>query len=170
MKKSQRDTVPLVVIYPRLDAEEYRDRLIGSVVKCPEMPTARYIPSKSTEQAIQIIPTIDPKPFQNRNIGFLTQRIKDINVSSMVNDILEGFSGSSNTNAATLARVWHMDSPDKNFEELLKNKAYFKHLFNLLGSSQDEEGYFITDIVTLVDITEQYLGLPWQIQWSFGVQ
>jgi hypothetical protein len=159
MVTSQHDTVLLKVIYPRLDAEEYRDRLIGSVVKYPDMPTERYIPSKSTEPAIQIIPTIDPKPFQIRNIGFLTQRIEDVDISSMVNDILEGFSGSSNTNAATLARVWHMDSPDKNFEKLLKNKAYFKQLFNMLRSSQDEEGYFITDILTLVDITEQYLGL-----------
>jgi hypothetical protein len=74
----------------------------------------------------------------------------------MVNDILEGLSGSLNANAATLARVWHMDSPDRNSEELLKNKAYFKQLFNLLRSSQDEEGYFITDIVTLVDITEAW--------------
>jgi hypothetical protein len=159
MVNSQRDTVPLVVIYPYLDAGEYSNRLIGSVVKYPDMPIERYIPSRSTKQASQIIPTLNPKPSQIRNVGFLTHGIKDVHVSSMVNEILEGFFGSSNTNATTLARIWHMSSPDKNFKELLENKAYFKQLFNLLKSSQDEEGYFITDIVTLVDITEQSLGL-----------
>ncbi|KAM5353300.1 hypothetical protein ACJZ2D_016802 [Fusarium nematophilum] len=56
---------------------------------------------------------------------------------------------------ATLARFWHMDPPDKRFKELLKNKAYFKKLFNMLKSGQDHEGFFITDIVSLVDAAKE---------------
>ncbi|KAH6871976.1 hypothetical protein B0T10DRAFT_499966 [Thelonectria olida] len=152
---SHRDTKPLFVIHPRLDAGEYRDKLIGSVVKYPDMPTEGYIPYKSAKQPKNMVSNLDPKPIQVRNTKFWTHRIKDTEVSSSLNDIIEGFFGGSNITRATLARLRHMDSPSKKFKELLKNKTYFKQLSSLLKSSQDQEGYFVTDIVTLVDVAEE---------------
>lgn len=57
---------------------------------------------------------------------------------------------------ATLAQLWHIDSPGKKFKELLKNNDYFKQLSSLLKSSQDQKGYFVTDIVTLIDVAEEF--------------
>ena len=44
-----------------------------------------------------------------------------------------------------------MDSPGEKFKELLKDKEYFEELFELLRSNHDQ-GYFITDIVTLTNM------------------
>ncbi|KAH6889895.1 hypothetical protein B0T10DRAFT_487017 [Thelonectria olida] len=149
------DTKPFWLIQPRLDANEYRDKLIGSVVKYPGLPTERRIPYRYKKQPRELVSDLDPKPIQVRNVKFWQRRIKDARVSASVNEILEGFveraKEDSNENTATVARLWHMDSPSQKFKELLKNKQYFEELFDLLRDNHDQ-GYFITEIVTLVNL------------------
>ncbi|KPM37268.1 hypothetical protein AK830_g9282 [Neonectria ditissima] len=149
------DTKPLWLIQPRLDAGEYRDKLIGSVVKYPNLPTEKRIPYKSNKLPRELVSDLDPKPIQVRNVKFWQRRIKDARVSASINEILEGFveraKEDSSEKVATVARLWHMDSPGEKFRELLKNKQYFEELFGLLRDNHDQ-GYFITDIVTLVNL------------------
>jgi hypothetical protein len=143
------DTKPLFHIYPYLDAGEYRGILMGNVVKYPDLPTERYLSSKSATQPNTVIPGLDPTPTELRDIKFLTHGIKDDNLASLMNAFVEGFFQSSDAEIATAARLWHMDSASQTFRELMKNKAYSKQLINLLRSSHDQEAYFITEIVTL---------------------
>ncbi|KAK5995897.1 hypothetical protein PT974_04315 [Cladobotryum mycophilum] len=150
------ETKPLWLVQPRLDAGEYRDKLIGSVVKYPDLPTERHIPYRiTTKHPREIVPDLDPKPIQVRNVKFWTRRIKDASVSASLNEILEAFveraKEDTSENMATVARIWHMDSPGEKFKELLKNKAYFEELFELLRSNHDQ-GYFVTDIVSLTNM------------------
>ncbi|KAF7548231.1 hypothetical protein G7Z17_g7192 [Cylindrodendrum hubeiense] len=149
------DTKPLWLIQPRLDAGEYRDKLIGSVVKYPDLPTEKRIPYRSNKLPRELVSDLDPKPIQVRNVKFWQRRIKDARVSASINEILEGFveraKEDSSEKVATVARLWHMDSPGEKFKELLKNKQYFEELFELLRDNHDQ-GYFITDIVTLVSL------------------
>lgn len=149
------ETKPLWLIQPRLDAGAYRDKLIGSVVKYPDLPTERHIPYRNTKLPRDIVPDLDPKPIQVRNVKFWTRRIKDAGVSASLNEILEAFvdraKEDSSEKLATVARIWHMDSPGEKFKELLKDKEYFEELFELLRSNHDQ-GYFITDIVTLTNM------------------
>lgn len=149
---------PLWLIQPRLDASQYRDTLIGSVVKYPDLPTERHVPYRSKQLARDIVPGLDPKPVQVRNVRFWQRRIRDATVSATLNDILEAFverakeDGTERT--ATVARIWHMDSPGEKFKELLKDKEYFEELFEMLRTSDDHQAYFVTDIVTLVNLEE----------------
>ncbi|OTA00463.1 hypothetical protein A9Z42_0003920 [Trichoderma parareesei] len=150
------ETKPLWLIQPRLDAGVYRDTLIGSVVKYPDLPTERHIPYRPGARLPRdIVPGLDPKPVQVRNVKFWTRRIKDAGVSASLNEILEAFvdraKEDSSEKMATVARIWHMDSPGEKFKELLKDKEYFEELFELLRSNHDQ-GYFITDIVTLTNM------------------
>lgn len=150
------ETKPLWLIQPRLDAGVYRDKLIGSVVKYPDLPTERHIPYRTGAKLPRdIVQDLDPKPIQVRNVKFWTRRIKDAGVSASLNEILEAFvdraKEDNSEKMATVARIWHMDSPGEKFKELLKNKEYFEELFELLRSNHDQ-GYFITDIVTLTNM------------------
>lgn len=146
---------PLWLVQPRLDAGEYRDKLMGCVVKYPDLPVERRIPYHSGKLPRDMVPNLDPKPVQVRNVKFWTRRIQDASVSASVNEILEVFGErakeESHKNVATVARVWHMDSPGEKFKELLKHKQYFDELFELLQDNHGE-GYFVTDIVTLINL------------------
>ncbi|KAL6863241.1 hypothetical protein ACO1O0_003486 [Amphichorda felina] len=158
MAHSEGNKKPLWLIQPRLDASQYRDTLIGSVVEFPDLPTERHIPYRCGKLPRDMVPKLDPKPIQVRNLRFWQRRIHDTNVSATLNDILEAFGerareeGTERT--ATVARMWHMDSPGEQFKELLKNKLYFEELFELLQSTKDKQAYFVTDIVTLVNLEE----------------
>lgn len=155
MSLPSHETKPLWLIQPRLDAGEYRDKLIGSVVKYPDLPTEKRIPYRSNKLPRELVSDLDPKPIQVHNVKFWQRRIKDAKVSASINEILEGFveraKEDSSEKVATVARLWHMDSPGEKFAELLKNKQYFEELFELLRSNHDQ-GYFITDVVTLVNL------------------
>ncbi|POR35740.1 Uncharacterized protein TPAR_04071 [Tolypocladium paradoxum] len=152
---SHRETKPLWLIQPRLDAAEYRDKLMGSVVKYPDLPTERRMPYRS-KMPKELVPSLDPKPIQVHNVKFWTRNIKDAKVSASVNELLEAFveraREHSSEKVATVARMWHMDSPGEKFRELLRNKQYFEELFDLLRSNHDQQGYFVTDMVTLVNL------------------
>jgi hypothetical protein len=152
----RRNTKPLWMLQHCLDAADYRDQLMGSVVKHPDLPTERRIPYKSTKLPRDMVADLDPKPVQVHNVKFWKRRIKDASVSASLNELLEGFveraKEDSNERVATVARVWHMDSPGEKFKELLKNKQYFEELFGLLRDSPNATAYFITDIVTLVNL------------------
>ena len=71
------DTKPLFHIYPYLDAGEYRNTLLGSVVKYPDIPTEGYAPYKAGKLPRQIVPGLDPRPIQVKNTKFLTHRVQD---------------------------------------------------------------------------------------------
>lgn len=146
---------PLWLISPRLSAGEYRDKLMGSVVKYPDLPIERHIPYKTQKLPREMVSDLDPMPIQVRNVKFWQRRIKDASVSASLNELLEAFieraKDESSERVATVARMWHMDSPGEKFKELLKNKQFFEELFDLLRSNHDE-GYFITDMVTLVNM------------------
>ncbi|KAH7112264.1 hypothetical protein B0J13DRAFT_681992 [Dactylonectria estremocensis] len=143
-------TKPLFQIHSPLDAAEYRDNLMGSVVKYPDIPTETYVPYKIEKLPKNIILKLNP-PTQVRNIEFWTHRIKDTKILSSVNEVLEEFHESSNATMATTALLWHMDLPGEKFKELLKNTAYLEQVVDLLRNSKNHEGYFVTDIVTLVN-------------------
>lgn len=149
------NTKPLWLVQPRLDATEYRDKLIGSVVKYTDLPLERRVPYHMNKLPRELVPNLDPKPVQVRNVKFWTRRIKDAKVSASVNEILEAFGErakeESHKNVATVARVWHMDSPNEKFKELLKNKQYFEEVFELLQENHGK-AYFVTDIVTLTNL------------------
>lgn len=150
------ETKPLWLVQPRLDAGEYRDKLIGSVVKYPDLPTERHIPYREgTKMPRELVPSLDPKPVQVRDVKFWTRRIKDAGVSAKLNEILDAFvdraKEDTSEKMATVARVWHMDSPGEKFKQLLKNTQYFEELFDLLRENHGQ-GYFITDIVTLTNM------------------
>lgn len=149
------ETKPLWLVQPRLDAGEYRDKLIGSVVKYPNLPTERRIPYRTETLPREMVMDLDPKPVRLRNVAFWQNRIKDARVSASFNHILHYFAqsaqASSAANVATFARMWHMDSPGEKFKELLQNKQYYDELFALLRSNNDQ-GYFITDIVTVANL------------------
>ncbi|KAH7121788.1 hypothetical protein B0J13DRAFT_531924 [Dactylonectria estremocensis] len=143
-------TKPLFQIHPPLDAAEYRDSLMGSVVKYPDTPTETYVSYKIEKLPKNIILKLNP-PTQIRNIEFWAHRIKETKDLSSVNEVLKRFHESSTATMATTALLWHMDLPGEKFKELQKNKAYLKQLLELLRHSKNHEGYFITDIVTLVN-------------------
>ncbi|KAJ3473107.1 hypothetical protein NLG97_g10514 [Lecanicillium saksenae] len=149
------ETKPLWLVQPRLDAGEYRDKLIGSVVKYPNLPTERRIPYRTEKLPKEMVMDLDPKPVRMRNVAFWQNRMKDAKVSASFNDIMQFFAqrakASKKQNVATVARMWHMDSPGEKFKELLKNKQYYDELFELLRSNHDQ-GYFITDIVTVANL------------------
>lgn len=149
------DTKPLWLVQPRLDAGEYRDKLIGSVVKYPNLPTERRIPYKTDKLPKEMVMDLDPKPVRMRNVAFWQNRMKDAKVSASFNDIMTFFAQRAKSkgaeNVAPVARIWHMDSPGEKFKELLKNKQYYDELFELLRSNHDH-GYFITDIVTVANL------------------
>lgn len=101
-------TKPLWLIQPRLDAGEYRDKLIGSVVKYTDLPLERRIPYQTDKLPRELVPNLDPKPVQIRNVRFWTKNIQDAKVSASVNEILEAFGEAgreeSNERTATVAR------------------------------------------------------------------
>jgi hypothetical protein len=94
---------------------------------------------------------------QVHNLRFWDKNIQDVSLKTTVQDIINAFADrakeSSNENVATIARVWHMDSPGEKFKDLLRNKQYFDELFELLQSNHGV-GYFVTDMVTLVNLEE----------------
>ncbi|GJN78656.1 hypothetical protein PLIIFM63780_002165 [Purpureocillium lilacinum] len=145
------DTKPLFHIYPYLDAGEYRNTLLGSVVKYPDIPTEGYAPHKAGKQPRQLVPGLDPTPIQVTNTKFLTHRIRDSDISSSLDDYLDGLFESSDALVRTAARLWHMESSAEKLQKLLQQKTYSKRLIKLLQSSHSQEGYFITDIVTVFD-------------------
>lgn len=155
MAHHSHDPKPLWLVNPRLNAKDYRDQLIGSVVKYPDLPIERHVPYKGSKLPKDIVPGLDPEPVQVRNVSFWRRRAKDASVGASLNDILDAFveraKESSSENVATVARMWHMDSPGEKFKELLKNRQYFEELFGLLRENHDE-GYFITDVVTLTNL------------------
>lgn len=145
----------LWLVQPRLDASEYRDKLIGSVVKYPDLPTESRVPYHYKKLPKDIVSDLDPKAVQVHNVEFWTSRIKDDGIKASVNDIFKAFGElakqESKVNRATVARTWHMDLPSEKFNQLLKDKEYFKEVFELLRNNHGH-GYFITDIVTLVNL------------------
>lgn len=143
-------TKPLFQIHPPLDTAEYRDNLIGSIVKYPDIPTETYVSYKIEKLPKNIILKLNPST-QVRNIEFWTHRIKKTKGLSSVNKIFERFHESSNTTIATTALLQHIDLPGKKFKKLLQNTAYLEQLFDLLKNSKNHKGYFITDIITLVN-------------------
>ena len=149
------DIKPLWLVQPRLDASEYRDKLIGSVVKYPNLPTERHIPYRTDKLPLEMVTDLDPKPVRVRNVAFWKRRIKDAGVEASVNDILNIFAerakADNSEKVATVARVWHMDAPGKKFKDLLKHQQYFEELFDLLRSNHDQ-GYFVTDVITLANL------------------
>ncbi|KHO00552.1 uncharacterized protein MAM_01330 [Metarhizium album ARSEF 1941] len=151
------DKKPLWLVSPRLGAAEYREKLMGSVVKYPDLPTERRIPYRSPKLPKEIVADLDPKPVQVYNVRFWEKNIHDASLKTTVQDIINAFVARakemSNDNLATIARVWHMDSPGEKFKDLLRNKAYFDELLELLQSNHGV-GYFVTDIVTLVNLEE----------------
>ena len=102
------NTKPLWLVQPRLDASEYRDKLIGCVVKYTDLPLERRVPYHMNKLPRELVPDLDPKPVQVRNVKFWTRRIKDATVSASVNEILEAFGErakeESHKNVATVAR------------------------------------------------------------------
>lgn len=149
------DTKPLWLVQPRLDAGEYRDKLIGSVVKYPNLPTERRIPYRHDKLPKEMVMDLDPKPVRMRNVAFWQNRMKDARVSASFNDIMNFFGERARANnsetVATVARIWHMDSPGEKFKALLQNTQYYDELFELLRSNHGQ-GYFITDIVTVANL------------------
>ncbi|GJN78773.1 hypothetical protein PLIIFM63780_002282 [Purpureocillium lilacinum] len=139
---------------------EYRNTLLGSVVKYPDIPTEGYAPYKAGKQPRQIIPGLDPTPIQVKNIKFLTHKIQDSDISASLDDYLTGFFQNPNTVVQTAARFWHMESTAENLQKLLQKKTYTKQLINLLQNSHSQEGYFVTDIVTLFDAAEDAYRSP----------
>ncbi|OAA37844.1 hypothetical protein NOR_06921 [Metarhizium rileyi] len=148
---------PLWLVSPRLGAVEYREKLMGSVVKFPDLPTERRIPYRSPKLPKELVADLDPKPVQVYNVRFWEKNIHDASLKTTVQDIINAFVArakeSSNVNVATVARVWHMDSPGEKFKDLLRNRAYFDELLELLQSNHGV-GYFVSDIVTLVNLEE----------------
>ncbi|KAG6009327.1 hypothetical protein E4U21_002634 [Claviceps maximensis] len=147
----------LWLISPRLDASEYRDKLMGSVVKYPDLPTESRIPYRSTKFPRELVPNLDPKPVQVHNVRFWERNIHDATLKATVSNIIDAFvdgaKAKSSENVATIARVWHMDSPGEKFKDLLHHEQYFDELFELLQSNHGV-GYFITDIVTFMNLEE----------------
>ncbi|KZZ95524.1 hypothetical protein AAL_04755 [Moelleriella libera RCEF 2490] len=145
----------LWLVRPRLDAVEYREKLMGSVVKYPELPTESHIPYRSAQLPRELVPDLDPKPVQVHNVQFWERNIHDTSLQATVHTIINTFVDrareSSSENVATIARVWHMDSPGEKFKDLLRSKQYFDELFALLQDNHDV-GYFVTDIVTFVNL------------------
>ncbi|UNI16731.1 hypothetical protein JDV02_003142 [Purpureocillium takamizusanense] len=154
------ETKPLFHIYPYLDAGEYRNTLLGSVVKYPDIPTEGYAPYKAGKQPRQIIPGLDPTPIQVKNIKFLTHKIQDSDISSSLDDYLTGFFQNPNSVVRTAARLWHMESAAENLQKLLQKRTYTRQLIKLLQNSHNQEGYFVTDIVTLFDAAEDTYRSP----------
>jgi hypothetical protein len=76
--------------------------------------------------------------------------MKDTNSSSLLDAYLGGFAQGVGGEGRTEALLWHMDSPHKRLQKLLKNEAYFKQLVKLLQNCRGYEAYFITDIITLI--------------------
>ncbi|KIE00770.1 hypothetical protein MAJ_03104, partial [Metarhizium majus ARSEF 297] len=151
------DKKPLWLVCPRLDAAEYREKLMGSVVKYPDLPTERRIPYRASELPKDLVADLDPKPVQVYNVRFWEKNIHDASLKTTVQDMINAFVArakeSSNENVATVARVWHMDSPGEKFKDLLCNTQYFDELMELLRSNHGV-GYFVSDIVTLVNLEE----------------
>ncbi|KAG5993612.1 hypothetical protein E4U54_003315 [Claviceps lovelessii] len=147
----------LWLISPRLDASEYRDKLLGSVVKYPHLPTESHIPYRSTKFPKELVPDLDPKPVQVHNVRFWERNIHDATLKATVSNIIDAFvdraKERSSENVATIARVWHMDSPGEKFKDLLHHDQYFDELFDLLQGNHGV-GYFITDIVTFMNLEE----------------
>ncbi|KAK2603806.1 hypothetical protein QQS21_004008 [Conoideocrella luteorostrata] len=147
----------LWLVSPRLDAVTYRDKLIGSVVKYPELPIESRIPYRSPKLPKEIVEELDPNPVQVHNVQFWEKNIHDATLRATVQNIIDIFvdraKESNSQNLATIARVWHMDSPGEKFKDLLGNKDYFNELFDLLQSNHGV-GYFITDIVTFMNLEE----------------
>ncbi|KAG6027452.1 hypothetical protein E4U19_001987 [Claviceps sp. Clav32 group G5] len=147
----------LWLISPRLDASEYRDKLMGSVIKYPDVPTESRIPYRSTKFPKELVPDLDPKPIQVHNVRFWEKNIHDATLKATVSHIIDAFvdraKERSTENMATIARVWHMDCPGEKFKDLLHHKQYFDELFELLQSNHGV-GYFITDIVTFLNLEE----------------
>ena len=145
---------PLFLIQPRLNAADYRDKLIGSVVRYPDLPTEAHIPYDTKKLPREMVTDLDPRPVQVHNVKFWTRRIKDAKVSAALNDIVEFFAERAREDrserTATVARMWHMDAPGQKFKELLKNRQYYEELVGLLR--ERNEGYFVTDVVTLVNL------------------
>ncbi|KAJ6442264.1 major facilitator superfamily transporter [Purpureocillium lavendulum] len=150
-----RDVKPLWLIQPCLDAGEYRDKLIGSVVKYPELPTERRIPYHSGTLPRDLVAGLDPKPLTVHNVNFWKRNIKDGAVRASVSDLIDLFvdraRADTTSRTATVARMWHMDSPGEKFKALLRDRAYFDELFDLLRDNHDR-GYFVTDVVTLANL------------------
>ncbi|UNI22383.1 hypothetical protein JDV02_008275 [Purpureocillium takamizusanense] len=151
-----RDVKPLWLIQPCLDAGEYRDKLIGSVVKYPDLPTERRVPYRSAKLPRELVADLDPKPLTVHNVNFWKRNIKDGAVRASVGDLIDVFvdraRGDASARTATVARVWHMDSPGEKFKELLRDKQYFEELFDLLRDSHGQQAYFVTDVVTLANL------------------
>ncbi|EFY85130.1 hypothetical protein J3459_015895 [Metarhizium acridum] len=151
------DKKPLWLVSPRLGADEYREKLMGSVVKYPDLPTERRIPYRSSKLPKELVADLDPKPMRVYNVRFWEKNIHDASLKTTVQDIINAFvdsaKESSNDNVATVARVWHMDAPGEKFKDLLRNKQYFDELLELLQSNHGV-GYFVSDIVTLVNLEE----------------
>lgn len=146
---------PLCLISPRLDAGEYRDKLIGSVIKYPERPTDKRVPYHSKRNPRDIVADLDPKPVQVHNVEFWKRRITDDGLKATVNDIFDGFiehaRSVDSSHVATVARIWHMDSPEEKFKELLKDKDYFDEVYDLLQQNGGS-AYFVSDVVSLVNL------------------
>lgn len=146
---------PLWLVQPCLDASVYRESLIGSIVKYPDMPSERHIPYRSKARPKDILADLDPAAVQVRNVEFWRSKIKDGHIKAAVNDIFKLMGELNNkethSNKATVARMWHMDSPGEKFKTLLQNKEYFEEAFELLRENHGE-GYFISDIVTFVNL------------------
>ncbi|GAB0135217.1 hypothetical protein EsDP_00003563 [Epichloe bromicola] len=150
----------LWLIAPRLDASQYRDKLMGSVVKYPDWPTESRIPHRFSKPPKDLVTDLDPKPVQVHNVRFWERNIHDATLKATISSIIDAFVDRANSRSseklATIARVWHMDLPGEKFKDLLHNKQYFDELFELLQDNHGV-GYFVTDIVTFTNLEETQL-------------
>lgn len=127
---------------------------MGSIIKFPERPTDKRVPYRGKKPK-DIVPDIDPKPVQVRNVEFWRRRITDASLEGTVNDIFSAFAQHSRSenkeHGGTVARIWHMDSPEEKFKDLLQDKEYFDEVFAFLQNNGGT-AYFVSDIVTLVNL------------------
>ncbi|GAO18974.1 hypothetical protein UVI_02014840 [Ustilaginoidea virens] len=150
----------LWVISPRLDALEYREKLMGSVVKYPDFPIESHVPYHSPVRPKELVPDLDPRPIQVRNMHFWDKNVVDAKMKATIQSIVATFVDATKENSteamATIARVWHMSSPGEKFKALLRDEYYFDEVFKLLQSNHGV-GYFITAIVTFVNLEERQI-------------
>ncbi|EGX88011.1 hypothetical protein CCM_09147 [Cordyceps militaris CM01] len=150
------DVKPLWLVHPRLDASTYRDRLMGSVVAYPHLPTERHIPCASARLPRDMVTNLDPKPVRLRDMAFWHARIHDAHAAASLSDALRFFAvrarASRAAHVATVARMWHMDAPADKFAALLRDPQYHAELLALLRAAPHRAGYFVTDIVTAANL------------------
>lgn len=155
---SRRRTKPLWMIEPRLEAGQHRDRVLGTLVKYPDLPRERYIPYRSTRTPRDMVPGLYSEPVQMRDVRYWQRRARDPSVLAKLGNVFSAFAKrphrDTRQRTATAVRMWSVDAPGDKFRELLTHKDYLDEAVELLLSTADREAYFVTDVVTLVNLEE----------------